>query len=280
MRAFFAVALLIVTALILWGFLTNPRLNPEMIATYLFDPGIMKGLLLSLQLTVIVMVGAIVIGTGLAVMSGSQSRIFRGFAIVYVWFFRGVPALVLLLFMYNLALFLPEIRIGLPFMPALATINTNDVMTPFLTAIIALTLHEAAYMAEIARAGIRSVGRDQHDAAMALGLSATATFRDVIFPQAARVAIPPTGNELIMTFKTTSLVSVIALSDLLYSAQQIYAGNYQSIPLLVVVTIWYLVVTSVLSVVQSLLERKLGARTPQRTLARVFSVTRGREACK
>ena len=147
---------------------------------------------------------------------------------------------------------------GIPFGPELAHFSANTVITPFVAAMLALGLNEGAYMAEIVRAGIISVEEGQTEAAQSLGMTRLQTMRRIVLPQAMRVIIPPTGNETISMLKTTSLVSVIASTDLLYSVQLIYAVNYRTIPLLIVASIWYLIVTTVLSIGQYYVERRFG----------------------
>src|SRR5204862_1082427 len=152
----------------------------------------------------------------------------------------------------------PSIDLGIPFGPSFVHLDANTFITPFMAGLLGLGLNEGAYMSEIVRAGIISVEEGQHDAAQALGLTRLQTMRRIVLPQAMRVIIPPTGNETISMLKTTSLVAFVALTDLLYSAQLIYATNYQTIPLLIVASIWYLAVTSVLSIGQYYIERHYG----------------------
>ena len=153
--------------------------------------------------------------------------------------------LVQLLFWNFISALYPTIELG----PIHA--DANVLITPFMAAILGLALNEAAYMAEIVRAGIVSVPGGQSEAASALGMSRMQTLRRIVLPQAMRVIVPPTGNETISMLKTTSLVSVIASSELLYSAQLIYSQNFKQIPLLIVVCIWYLAVTTLLSLAQA-----------------------------
>ena len=153
---------------------------------------------------------------------------------------------------------MPKISIAIPFGPELASWSTNSLITPLSAAIIGLTLHEAAYMAEIIRSGITSVDQGQRDAAKAVGFTPWQTFAKVVMPQAMRVILPPFGNQFIATVKGTSLVSVIAMSDLLFSVQTIADRTYQIVPMLIVACLWYLVVVSILTVFQRLLERRYG----------------------
>jgi polar amino acid transport system permease protein len=171
---------------------------------------------------------------------------------LYVWIFRGTPVLVQIIFWSFIAALYP--KIGLGFVHG----DANKLITPFAAAILALGLNEGAYMSEIVRAGLLSVDQGQTQAAHALGMTPLQTMRRIVLPQAMRVIIPPTGNESISMLKLTSLVSVIAYTELLYSAQLIYSRTYQTIPLLIVVSIWYLAITSVLSIGQYYLERRFG----------------------
>jgi polar amino acid transport system permease protein len=185
----------------------------------------------------------------------------------YIWVFRGTPVLVQLLLWYNISSLFPTIDLGVPFGgPSFIHLDGNSLITPFVAAILGLGLNEGAYMAEIVRAGILSVDEGQSEASSALGMTKAQTMRRVVLPQAMRVIVPPTGNELISMLKTTSLVSVIAYTELLYAAGLIYAVNYKTIPLLFVASIWYLAFTSILSVGQYYLERRFG-RGSSRTQA-------------
>ena len=166
---------------------------------------------------------------------------------------------------------LPTITLGIPFGPDFASWPTNTLITQFAAAILGLGLNEAAYMAEIVRAGIGSVDRGQGEAAEALGMSPSTTYRRVILPQAARLIVPPTANQTISMLKLTSLVLVIGLPELTTTAQIIYGRNLQQIPLLLVASIWYLVLTTILTVIQGRLERRMSrgvspSGTPRRNV--------------
>jgi polar amino acid transport system permease protein len=200
----------------------------------------------------------IVLGVVLATMRLSPNPLVKGASWIYVWLFRGTPVLVQLLFWNFISALYPRISLGIPFGPSFIHANANVLITPFVAAILGLGLNEGAYMAEIVRAGILSVDEGQTEAAQALGMTRMQTLRRIVLPQAMRVIIPPTGNETISMLKTSSLVSVIAYQELLYSVQLIYAVNYRQIPLLIVASLWYLIVTSVLSVGQYYLERHFG----------------------
>lgn len=239
---------------VLYSFFTNPNYEWPTVAGYLFDPRILRGLGTTLALTAISMVIATVLGLLLAVMRLSPSPLLNGTAGVYIWFFRGTPILVQLILWYNLAILVPEIGI-----PGVWSADTNDVITPWVAALLGLALNEAAYLAEIIRSGIISVDKGQTEAAKALGMSKFTAFRRIVLPQAARVVVPPTFNEMVGLLKYSSIVSVIALPELLYSGQLIYARTYETIPVLIVVSIWYLVVVTVLTYVEHILEARLGA---------------------
>ena len=249
---------LVLAGLIIRAFAVNPAFDWDTAYGYLLHPPILRGLGTTLLLTVLIMAVAIVVGTVVAIMRVSPSPILRAFAGVYVWFFRGVPALIQLIFWFNLSLLLREISLTLPFVGTLFSVRTNDLMTPFLSAVVALSLCEAGYMAEIIRAGIKSVPSGQAEAASALGMPYRMILKRITLPQAMRFVVPPTGNEAINLLKMTSLVTFIAVDDLFYSAQSIYARTFETIPLLIVVAFWYLAVVSIMSVGQHFLERHFG----------------------
>ena len=234
--------------------ITNPRFQWGVVGDYLFAKPILDGLRLTLFLTVVAQSLGIVIGIVLAVMRLSPNPILSRGAWVYLWFFRGTPLLVQLIFWYNLSALYPKISLGIPFGPSWSG-NANSIITPFAVAILGLGLNEAAYTAEIVRGGIVGVERGQSEAAKALGMTHMRTLRRIVLPQAMKLIVPPIGNQLILMLKTTSLVSVLALADLLYSAQAIYARTFQTMPMLLVVSIWFLAITSVLTVAQHHLEK-------------------------
>lgn len=249
--------LTLVTVAFLRSIILNPNFQWAVVGHYLFADIILMGLLTTLWLTTIAMLLGVMLGIIVAVMRISDNPIIAGAARLFLWFFRGTPVLVQLIFWYNLAALYPDYTIGIPFLaPHLLHGSVNDLITPYTAAVLGLGLNEAAYMAEIVRAGILSVDSGQAEAARALGLQRIAAMRRIILPQAMRFIVPPTGNETIGMLKTTSIVSVIALSDLLYSAQTIYSRTFQTIPLLLVACIWYLGVTSLLSMVQTRIEHR------------------------
>ncbi len=258
-----AVAVLAVYAALLVKFLVgNEALHWDLIRGYLFETSILRGVLTTLKLTAVSMAVGVVLGTLLAVMRLSENPVLRYVAGGYVWLFRGTPIVVQLLFWFFLASVLPEISLGVPFGPEIASWPTNDVITPFMAAILGLGLNEAAYMAEIVRAGIGGVDKGQSEAAEALGMGPFTMYRRVILPQAGRLIVPPTANETISMLKLTSLVIVLSIQDLLGAVTQIYNRNFQQIPLLTVASIWYLAMTTVLTLVQGRLEKRMSRGVP------------------
>jgi polar amino acid transport system permease protein len=253
-----AAIVVVVAAALIRSVVTNPRFEWNVVGEYLFDHRILEGLLVTIELTVIAMAIGIALGVLLAVMRLSANPLVAGASWLYIWFFRGTPVLVQLLFWYYIAALYPKLGLGIPFGPAFVHPNVNTLITAFRAGILGLGLNEGAYMAEIVRAGMISVDEGQTDAAQSLGMSRVQTLRRIVLPQAMRVIIPPTGNETISMLKTTSLASVIAVTELLYSAEQIFAVNYKTIQLLIVASIWYIVCTSVLYVGQHYLERHYG----------------------
>src|SRR5712691_145376 len=227
-------AVLIVAVALLRSAVTNPRFDWGLVGHYFLSSDVLRGLVVTLEITAISMVIGIVLGVVLAVMRLSPNPLVSGASWFYIWFFRGTPVLVQLLFWNFISALYPKVSIGIPFGPAFFSLDANTLITPFVAAILGLGLNEGAYMAEIVRAGILSVDEGQTDAAHALGMTRLQTMRKIVLPQAMRVIIPPTGNETISMLKTSSLVSVIAYQELLYSVQLIYAVNYLTIPLLIV----------------------------------------------
>ncbi|ARP64245.1 ABC transporter permease [Mesorhizobium sp. WSM1497] len=255
---------LLVAFLIIRAFASNPAFAWPTVVSYLLHPSVMRGLGNTLMLTAVIMILAIVVGTVIAIMRVSPSPVLRAFAGLYVWFFRGVPALIQLIFWFNLSLLVREVSLTIPFVGTLFSVRTNDFMTPFFSAVVALSLCEAGYMAEIIRAGIKSVPSGQAEAASALGMPYRMILKRITLPQAMRFVLPPTGNEAINLLKMTSLVTFIAVDDLFYSAQSIYARTFETIPLLIVVAFWYLAVVSIMSVGQHFLERHFGRSDTRR----------------
>jgi polar amino acid transport system permease protein len=253
-----AAIILVIAAALIRSVVTDPHFEWSVVGHYLFDQRVLEGLLVTIELTVIAMAIGVVLGVTLAVMRVSTNPLVSRASWLYIWFFRGTPVLVQLLFWYNIAALYPKLGLGIPFGPAFVHPDVNTLITAFRAGVFGLGLNEGAYMAEIVRAGMISVDEGQTQAAQSLGMTRIQTLRRVVLPQAMRVIIPPTGNETISMLKTTSLASVITVAELLYSAEQIFVVNYKVIPLLIVASIWYIVCTSVLYVGQHYLERYYG----------------------
>ena len=253
-----SVLAVLVASAVAWSVATNPAFQWPVVARYMFDGQILAGLRRTLELTGAAMALGLVLGTALAVMRLSANRLLSTLSWMYIWFFRSVPVLVQLIFWYNFGALYARITVALPWGPVLYSASTNAVITPLTAALAGLGLAQAAYTAEVIRAGIMSVPRGQTRAAKALGMGPATIFVRIVFPQAMRVIIPPVGNEVISMVKGTSLVSVIAMADLLYTAQLIYARTYETIPLLIVASLWYLIIVSLLSAGQHVLERHYG----------------------
>ncbi|WP_395726328.1 amino acid ABC transporter permease [Nakamurella sp.] len=253
-----AVVLLVLVAMLVSSLLTNPAWDWPTVWQYLFSPQVLRGLWLTVWVTVAAMVIGIVLGVVLAVMRLSSNPIVKGVAWVYIWFFRGTPVLVQIIFWVFLGQLYKFISLGIPFGPQFLYFNTTELIPVLVGGLLALGLNEAAYMAEIVRAGISSVDAGQTEAAEALGMTRLRVMRRIVLPQAMRIIVPPTGNETISMLKTTSLLSVAAILELFGTAQLIYGSNYKQIPLLVVASIWYLAFTSVMSVGQYFLEKRFG----------------------
>lgn len=219
------------------------------IPVYMVDPSILGGLVLTLQLTVAAMAVGTLLGAVLAAMAISGNVVLQAIAAGFVWCFRGVPLIVQIFFWFNIALFVPDLKIGG------IDLSVNEIVTPAVAGLLALGLHEAANMSEVIRAGLLSVDAGQHDASRALGLTRGQALRGIVLPQAIRVIIPPTGNQAIGMLKASAIVSVIGMEDLLTRAQHIYARNFLVIELLIVASIWYLAVTTIASIGQHYLER-------------------------
>jgi polar amino acid transport system permease protein len=223
---------------------------------YFTTSEVIHGLYLTLLLTVYAMTIGIVLGVLLAVMRRSHSRLLSSTAWTYTWFFRGTPVLVQLFFWFNIAALYTTITVGLPFLHVtFLHLNLIAILDPFRAAALALGLNEAAYMSEIARAGLLAVDEGQIEAATSIGMTRGQSLRIVVLPQAMRVIIPPTGNEVISMLKTSSLAASVGVTELFGAVSNISAANFQTMALLIVASIWYLIVTTVLSVGQFYLER-------------------------
>ncbi len=250
------VVVAVLGAMLVSTLVTNPRYQWGIVGQYFFSDSIVDGLRRTIELTVLSMLAGLVLGIVLAVTRLSPNPIVSSASGLYIAFFRGTPLLVQLIFWYNLSALYPTLSIGVPFGPSFVSGSSNAFITPLVAALLGLTLNEGAYMAEIVRAGLQSVDTGQTEAAQALGMSRGHILRRIVLPQAMRVIVPPTGNETISMLKTTSLVSVLSLPDLLYSAQIIYSRTYETIPLLITASLWYLIMTSILTAGQAFLERR------------------------
>lgn len=256
---------------------TNPNFKWGVVAKYFTSESILRGLMLTIFLTVASMALGTLLGLLLAIMRASSIKPVAATAGAYITLFRGTPVLVQLIFWFNISALYPNLSIGIPFTDISTAIDTNALMGPITAALVGLTLNEAAYMAEIIRGGFSAVGKGQLEAADSLGMSASMKMRKVIIPQAMPSIIPATGNQVIGMFKETSLVSVLGVAELLQSAQLIYARTYETIPLLIVASLWYLVMTLVLSYPQSKLEQKYShtARVPRKSRKVVLTAPEG-----
>lgn len=255
-----AAAIAVVAGLV-YTTVTNENYQWPVVFSYFTTRSILDGLLLTLVLTVVSMGLGTLLGLLLAIMRMSHQPPISGLAGLYITFFRGTPVLVQLIFWFNIAALYPNVSLGIPFTDISTPVDVNALMTPLTAAIVGLTLNEAAYMAEIIRGGFASVSRGQYEAADSLGMSGFTRLRHVIIPQTMPAIIPATGNQVIGMLKGTSLVSVLGVAELLNSAQSIYARTYQTIPLLIVASLWYLIMTLALSVPQSMIERRFSRST-------------------
>jgi polar amino acid transport system permease protein len=244
---------------------TAPLLHWETFWQFLFQRLILDGVRLTLVLTVAAMVIGITLGVVLAVMRLSPNPVMSAVSWFYIWFFRGTPVLVQIFFWFNVAIILPYVGVGIPFTHVGVTVSTNVLIPAVVAAIFGLGFNEAAYMAEVVRAGIISVEHGQTEAAQALGMTRLQVMRRIVLPQAMRVIIPPTGNETISMLKTTSLAFVASVPELFTRADQIANSNFRYVELLFVASFWYLLMTSVLTVGQYYIERYY-ARGAQREL--------------
>lgn len=259
-----AAVLLVLGAMLVNTLLTNKRFEWGTVGDYLLRGPILHGLELTLWLTAAVMATGYVLGIGLAAMRLSGNPVLRALSFGYVWLVRSIPPLVQLLFWYELASLYPRLSFGVPFGPEFAGWRTAHLFSGALAAYVALSIDVAAFSAEIVRGGILSVDPGQTQAAQALGLSGGRIFRRIVLPQAMPAIVPASGNLLIGMLKATSIVSVIAVQDLLYSAQLIYNQNFRIMPLLLVATLWYIALTTLLSVGQYYVERYFARGTGRR----------------
>jgi polar amino acid transport system permease protein len=261
-----AVLVVLVVAQVIYTILVEAGLRWDVIRHFLFQRLIVGGIVVTLELTILAMVIGVALGIVLAVMRLSVNPVVAWVSWFYIWFFRGTPVLVQIFFWFNLNLVLPHITLGVAGTPLYwHGPGTNTLITPFMSALLGLGLNEAAYMAEIVRAGIISVEHGQTEAAQALGMTRILVMRRIVLPQAMRVIIPPTGNETISMLKTSSLAFIAAVPELFTRSEQISNANFAIIELSIVASIWYLFMTSILTFGQYYLERYF-ARGAQREL--------------
>lgn len=245
--------------------ITNTRFNWAEQAKYAFDASVIAGVKTTLMLTFFSMLIGVVLGIILAIMRLSSNPLVSGAAWLYIWVFRGTPVLVQLLVWASLGALFPTLGLGIPFGHLFFSAKTFDLIPGLAAALLGLGLNEAAYMSEIVRAGILSVDEGQSEAATALGMTKMLTLRRIVLPQAMRVIVPPTGNETISMLKTTSLVAYVPYYELLFKVQNIYTRTYQVMPMLIMASLWYLAMTSILMTGQYYIERRF-ARGSLRTL--------------
>ena len=241
-----AAAVLVLLGMLIWAF-SQASIEWDVVPTYFLADQVLAGMGNTLLISVLAQLVGVVLGVIAAVMRQSDNWVLRGVSEFYIWLFRGTPVLVQLMIWYNLSLVFPTVP-GTDF-------PMNELMTPFAAALLGLGINEGAYMAEIVRSGIQSVDKGQIEAAGALGMSPSLTMRRIVLPQAMRVVIPPTGNEFINMLKTSSLAYSIQYLELLQAAVRIYSNTLQVIEMLLTVSLWYLILTTVFSVGQYYLER-------------------------
>ncbi len=250
----------IIVCFLLYSIITNPRFEWYEVAIYLISDNVLAGIGWTLFLTVVSMVIAIILAVILAMMRKSVNPVLRGVSWFFIWFFRGTPVYTQLVFWGMFAVLVPKLSLGIPFTSVeFFSIDSNVVMTSLNAAVIGLSLNEAAYLSEIVRAGLEAVDSGQVEAAQALGMSRSLMMRRIILPQAMRIIVPPLGNETIGMLKTTSLVVAVPFTlELQFATRAISNRIYKPIPLLLVAGIWYLLITSILMVLQYMLEKHFG----------------------
>ena len=258
-----AIIVAILAAMAIHGLITNVNFQWNVVFQWLFSASIMQGVAFTISLTVLAMAVGTVLAITMAIMRQSVNPVLRWVAMAYIWFFRGTPIYTQLIFWSLLPTLYPSLSVGVPFLGTLwgweVSFNTATYFTPFWMAFVGLGLNEGAYLAEIMRAGLLSVSKGQWEAATALGMPRATIFRRIILPQAMRVIVPPIGNETISMLKTTSLVSAIPFTlELTFIARQRGQATFAPVPLLIAAAIWYLVITSLLMVIQSMIEKHFG----------------------
>jgi polar amino acid transport system permease protein len=249
------VAIGVLVAMAVSSVVTNPNWDWAFQLDNAFSPPVLRGVVTTLWLTAVAMLMGVVLGVVLAVMRLSPNPVLTGAAWFYIWLFRGTPVYVQLIIWATIGALYKQISLGIPFGEAFVTFDTRTLIPNVVAALLGLGLNEAAYMAEIVRAGILSVDEGQSEAAGALGMSRLLTLRRIVLPQAMRVVVPPTGNETISMLKTTSLVVAVPYYELLFNAQAIGTRTFRPFPMLIMASLWYLAMTSVLMVGQYYIER-------------------------
>jgi polar amino acid transport system permease protein len=249
---------LVLLAMLVDSVFKNPGYRWSIQRHYIFSGPVISGVLKTLELTVAAMLIGVLGGIAVAVARLSPNPVLSAVSWVYIWGFRGTPVLVQVFIWYTLAYLFPHLSLGIPFGPTIVTGSTNKLIAATTAAILGLGLNEAAYMAEIVRAGILSVDEGQTEAASALGMSRGLVMRRIVLPQAMRVIVPPTGNETISMLKTTSIAAFITVQELFQAGQNISSRTYITVPILLMVSAWYLVMTSVLTIGQYYIERYYG----------------------
>ncbi|WP_344417995.1 amino acid ABC transporter permease [Pseudonocardia ailaonensis] len=255
-RWIITVVVLVVLAQVVHGLVTNPFYQWDRFQYWFFRPVILQGLLVTLEVAAWSAVLGLLGGIVLALMRLSRNPVLQAVSWAYIWLFRSVPLIVVLLFLYNFSALYKSLSLGIPFGPAFLTFGVTTLGTDMVIAIVGLTLNESAYSAEVVRSGILSVDQGQHEAASALGIPRGYQFRRIVFPQALRAIVPSYVNLVIGLIKSTSLVFYVSLLDLFGTAQNLgstYSGDI--VPLLLVATVWYVILTSIVSVVQFYVER-------------------------
>lgn len=256
------ILVLVAVAWVLYSAINSGVVIPEIIARFLISQRILAAVWQTLILATLSTTVAIALGIGIALLRVSKDPILSGIAGVYIFFFRGTPMLIQLLFWFNaVPIMVSEFHIGIAF-TNIVLINKPmiDIITPFVAALLGLTLAETGYMAEVVRSGMLGVDRGQQDAARALGLTENAIQFGIVIPQGLRIMLPAIGNQYILMLKSSSLAMVIGYAEILRVTSDIYSVNFRVMELLVVATFWYLVLTSLISGLQYLLERKFPAR--------------------
>ncbi|MGW8380373.1 amino acid ABC transporter permease [Streptomyces sp. ODS28] len=245
------------------GLATNPAWEWEVFAQFFTAQTIVRAVWTTLQLTFYGTALGFALGLVLAFMRLSASPFLKGVAYTYIWAFRSIPLIVQLLFWFNLSYLYKRLDFGIPFGPGFFSLDTMGLVGAMSAAVLGLALHQAAYAAEIVRGGVQSVDRGQLEAAAALGIPRLRQLRRIVLPQAMRSILPNAANEVISLFKGTSIVSVMAIGELFYQVQVIYGRNGRVVPLLMVATAWYILLTTALSVLQHYVERHFSKHTQQ-----------------